>query len=138
MICKYENKNDIIYQTFPETISNSDFRLINEEINLIEEKYSVVPNFIVDIRNVKTLKGDYHSIQKLAAQRRDKKFSNNILEAILVANDFQMGFARMYQTFNDNPQLTIQIFKDEAKAIEWIKSNETGLTGPSSINPPSG
>jgi hypothetical protein len=125
MICKYEYKNDILFLTFPETLSDNDFLLINEELEIIEKKYSVVPNFIVNLRNVKTFNGDYQSVQRLAMQRREKKFPNNILEAILVSDDFQIGFARMYQTFNDNSQLTIKIFKDEAKAIEWIKSGNT-------------
>ena len=128
MICKYENKDGILFVTLPETLSDNDFRLINQEIEIIEAEYSIIPNFIVNLKNVKTFNGDYTSVQKLAKQRTERTFPNNILEAILVANDFQMGFARMYQTVNDNPQLTIKIFKDEAKAIEWIKSNDTRLT----------
>ena len=122
MICKYEYKNNILSVIFPEILSDKDFRLINEEIENIEKQYSAVPNFIVNLKNVDTFTGDYRSIQKLAVQREEKKFPNTILEAIVVSNDFQLGFARMYQTFNNNPQVTIKIFKDEAKAIEWIKS----------------
>jgi hypothetical protein len=125
MICKYEYKNNILFLIFPETLSDDDFRLMNEELEIIEKQYSIVPNFIVNLKNVETFNGDYHSIQKLASQREEIKFPNNILEAILVSNDFQLGFARMYQTFNNNPQVTIKIFKDEAKAIEWIQSEET-------------
>jgi hypothetical protein len=132
MICQFENKDGILFITFPDTLSDNDFRIINEEIAIMEEGYSTVPNFIVNLNNVKTFNGDYYSIQKLAKQRAKISFPNNIYEAILVTNDFQMGFARMYQTVNDNPQLTIKIFKDEAKAIEWVKSHDTGQTTHSS------
>jgi hypothetical protein len=125
MICSYEYKDNILFQIFPESLSDNDFRLIDEEIEIIEKKYSLVPHFLVNLINVKSFSGDYRAVQKLAKKREDKKFPNNILEAILVSNDFQMGFARMYQTFNANPQLEIKIFKDESKAIEWIKSNDT-------------
>jgi hypothetical protein len=128
MICKYKYKNNILSVIFPETLSDSDFRLMNEELEIIERQYSVIPNFIVNLKNVETFNGDYHSIQKLALQREEKKFPNNILEAILVSNDFQLGFARMYQTFNSNPQLTIKIFKDEVQAIEWIISGGTATS----------
>jgi hypothetical protein len=128
MICQYEYKDGILFVTFPETLSNNDFRLINKEIEIIEEEYSVIPNFIVSLNNVKTFIGDYFSVQELARQRAEITYPNNIMEAILVTNDFQMGFARMYQTVNDNPQLTIKIFKDEVKAVDWIKSNDTRLT----------
>jgi hypothetical protein len=129
MICKYEYKDNIIFQIFPRSLSDNDFRFIHEEVETIEKKYSFVPHFVVNLQKVESYSGDYHAVQKLAKQREDKKFPNNILEAILVSNDFQMGFARMYQTFNNNPQLEIKIFKDEAKAIEWIKSHDAGLTG---------
>jgi len=132
MICQYKYKDGILFITFPETLSDNDFRLVNEEFENIEKQYSVVPNFIVSLNNVKTFNGDYHSVQKLATQRAEITFPNKILEAILVTNDFQMGFARMYQIVNNNPQLTVEIFKDEAKAIEWIKSNDTCLTSGSS------
>ena len=128
MICQYEYKEDIVFVTFPETLSDNDFRLMNEEIESVEDEYSKVPNFIVSLTNVKKFNGNFYSVQELAKQRAAKTFPNNILEAILVNNDFQMGFARMYQTVNDNPQLTIKIFRDEAKAIEWIKTNDTHLT----------
>jgi hypothetical protein len=133
MICQYEYKNGILFVTFPETLSDNDMRLINKEIEIIEEEYSVVPNFVVSLNNVKTFIGEYFSVQELARQRAEKTYPNNILEAILVTNDFQMGFARMYQTVNSNPQLTIKIFKDEAKAIDWIKSNDTRPTSASPL-----
>jgi hypothetical protein len=133
MICQYEYKDGILFVTFPEIVSDNDFHLVSMEFEIIEKEYSVVPNFIVSLKNVNTFNGDYHSVQNLAKQRAQKSFPNNILEAILVTNDFQMGFARMYQTVNDNPHLTIKIFKDEPKAIEWIKSNDTRLTSRSSV-----
>jgi hypothetical protein len=132
MICQYENKDGILFVTFPETLSDNDFSLMNEEIGAIEKEYSVVPNFIVNLTNVRKFNGDYLSVQKLAKHRAETIFSKNILEAILVNNDFQMGYARMYQTVNDNPRLTIKIFKDEAEAIQWIKSDDTCLTSNSS------
>ena len=122
MICKYEYIDNILFQIFPETLSDNDFRLIHDELEVIEKNYPVLPHFIVNIQKVKTFNGDYFSIQKFAGQREEKIFPNRILEAIVVSNDFQMGFARMYQTVNCNPQLTIKIFNDESKAIEWIKA----------------
>jgi len=124
IICQYKYKDGILFVTFPETFSDNDFRLMNKEIEIVEEEYSVVPNFIVSIKNVKTFNGDNYSVQKLAKQRAEITYSNTIL----ATNDFQMGFARMYQTVNDNPQLTIKIFKDKAKAIKWLKPNDSHLT----------
>jgi hypothetical protein len=50
----------------------------------------------------------------------------------LVTNDFQLGFARMYQTLSDSPQITMNVFMDEIKAIEWLKTDDIRLSSASS------
>ena len=61
MICQYEYKDGILFVTFPETLSDNDFCLMDEEIEIIEVEYFEVPNFIVRLNNVKTFHGDYLS-----------------------------------------------------------------------------
>lgn len=44
-------------------------------------------------------------------------FPNDFKSAIIVSTPVQRGMARMFQSLNDNPRITIRIFDDEAAAL---------------------
>jgi hypothetical protein len=64
----------------------------------------------------------YPDISVLAANRRKIQFPNSFKSAIITRNSHHLGYARMFQTLNTNPQIIIQIFSDEAPAVQWIAS----------------
>jgi hypothetical protein len=127
MICKYKKKDNILFQIFPETLSDIDFCLLNEEFETIENKYSTVLNRIVDLNNLKKYHSNFNSIYEYVQRRIEKRYPNMIFLAFLVSSDFQMEYARMFQLLNDNLQISTKIFTDEVKAIEWINSDDTHL-----------
>jgi hypothetical protein len=49
-------------------------------------------------------------------RRRTQRFANSIKSAVVASRPVQVGFARMYQTLNTNPQVEIQIFAALAEA----------------------
>jgi hypothetical protein len=122
MICKYENKDGLLFQIFPDLLTVRDIFPLAKEMNLIDNKYSILPNRLVDLRKVKSFDGDFNSVFDLAKIRVAKKFPNHFKSALVVANELQLGFARMFQTLSDNPQITIKVFLDEQKALEWLKT----------------
>jgi hypothetical protein len=62
----------------------------------------------------------YPEISALAAKRRQLRFPNPLKSAIIARNPQHLGYARMFQILNDNPQITIRIFSDETSASRWI------------------
>jgi hypothetical protein len=38
----------------------------------------------------------------------------------------QYGIARMFQSLNNNPWITIQIFEDRPSAMKWLDEVEAG------------
>jgi len=48
------------------------------------------------------------------------RLKNYIKSAIVANNPSQFGFARMFQTLNDNPQIEIRIFPAAESAMEWL------------------
>jgi len=124
MVCTYEYKDNILFQTFPESLSGNDFGLLNDEVKIIEDKYSVVSNYVANLKNLKSYNGKFNSIYEYAQKQIEKKSPTKIFSAFLVSNDFQMGFARVFQMLIDNPQISIKIFTDEIQANEWIKSED--------------
>ena len=97
-------------------------------MNIIDNEYSIMPNRLVNLQATKSFDGDFNTVLDLAMMRVAKKFPNPFKTALLVANDLQFGFARMFQSLSNNPQITMKIFMDELKAIEWLKTDDTRLT----------
>ena len=128
MILTYEIKDDILYGYFPDTLSDRDFHELPEEFDTIELKYSTLPNRLVSLCNVKSFNANFSAVLLLAEKRNKKVFSTAFKTAILVCNNYQLGFARMYQTFIENPNMRIEIFLDESEALKWLRSGDTRLT----------
>jgi hypothetical protein len=86
------------------------------------ENGPVVPHRLTDLSGAEGLNLNFESVWSLASKRRGLKFPNVFKSAIVAPKPSQMGFARMFQTLNDNPQITIQIFPDRVSALQWIAS----------------
>ena len=125
MICEYENIEDAIRITFPRTVRKEDIVSLIEEINLVEDEYSPFPDRIVDFREVELFDFRADGMFQFARHRAEKKFPNRLKSALLIGNDYQLGVARMFQTLNTNPQMTVEIFTDERKAAAWIRSSRS-------------
>ncbi len=122
MICTYKNKDGILIVTFPEVVTESDFLLFPPEFDSIEKEYEELPDRIIDLRPIKVLEGSFDLIHQIAQHRVKKQLGNHIKSAFLITSDLQRGFDRMFQTLNHNPRISLEIFTDESKALEWTKS----------------
>ncbi len=124
MICRYEYKNGILFQTVPDVMTVNNLHSLSKEMNIIDNEYSIMPNRLVNLQAMKSFQGDFNTLLDFVNQRK-MILQNQVKMAILVANDFQFGFAQMIQTLQDNPKITIEIFLKEQKAIEWLKTEGT-------------
>ena len=84
------------------------------------ESGPTVPHRVTDLTGVVSLNLNYETVRALASRRRTLRFPHAFKSAIIAPQPSQLGFARMFQTLNDNPQITIQIFPDKAAALQWI------------------
>jgi len=84
------------------------------------ERDSVVPHRITDMTDVTELEIGFPDIVALAETRRRLKFPNSFKSAIIAPRSEHYGYARMFQTLNDNPQISIGVFTDKAAAHQWI------------------
>jgi hypothetical protein len=123
MILTHENKDNLLYAYFSETLSEKDFISLPAEFDSIDNEHPIILNRLISLCNVKDFNLNYSAILYLSEKRNKKVYPNSFKTALLVGNNIQLGFARMFQTFIDNPQMTIEIFTDEIKAVEWLKSD---------------
>ena len=93
----------------------------------IERDRDPIPHRITDMTGVTDLQIAYPDVRSLAERRRTQVFPNAFKSAIVVRTPAQKGVARMFQTLNDNPKITIRIFEDEAAVLEWIRGQADKL-----------
>ena len=97
-------------------------RLMSEAVHY--ESAPVVPHRVTDMSEITHLDVGFPDIMTIAEQRRTLKFPNSFKSAIIASRDLHMGYARMFQTLNDNPQIAIKIFAERKAADEWVSSQE--------------
>ena len=83
---------------------------------------------LIDLTAIESTTIAYAEVAELADNRRKLPFAAWIRSAILTARPMQYGFARMFQTLNDNPRIEIRIFNDRLAAMNWIRPGP--LPGP--------
>lgn len=128
---------DLVRVTFSGVMSGKDLSYVASAAEEIERGLDPVPNRLADMTAVTEMQVAYPDVKVLADHRRKLAFPNAFKTAILVRTPVQIGMARMFQTLNDNPQITIQIFEDETAAMDWLRGGTPQPAGSSSaFSPP--
>jgi len=105
---------------FTGTFTNQDLARGAIDVAELEESSATVPHRIADFRPVDRLEIDFDGVLALVETRRRMRFKNPFKTAIIAPDVAHYGFARMYQTLNDHPQIVIAIFGEEAEAVKWL------------------
>src|SRR5262245_23408886 len=111
----------LIQLTLSAMVTGEDLRKAADSMDESEAANRPVPPRLTDLTGVTELKIGYPEVQALADRRRATRFANDFRSAIVVSAPSQLGMARMFQTLNDNPQITIEIFTDRASALAWVR-----------------
>ena len=115
-------ENKVLCIALSGRITGLDLDGLGAEMKNYEQNVDVIPHRITDMTGIVELAVNYPEVSTLAEKRRELHFPNRFKSAIVAANRQHVGYARMFQTLNDNPQIAIRIFPDEASASEWIAS----------------
>src|SRR5688572_6130590 len=105
---------------FSGTFTNQDLSDGAIDLAVIEESSAVVPHRIADLRPVDRLEINFEGVYALVETRRRMRFKNRFKSAIIAPDIVHYGFARMYQTLSDHPQIVIAIFGDDKEALKWL------------------
>ena len=112
------------------SFTNDDLRQLAIEARRIEATENPVRHRITDTRGVTELACDFRGVAAFAEDRRRCAFPNAFKSAIVAPDVAHFGFARMFQTLNDHPKISIAIFPDEDGARTWLAAD--GVELPSS------
>lgn len=73
------------------------------------------------MRPVIRLEITFNGILPLAELRLRQTFANEFKSAVVASEVTHHGFARMFQTLNDHPQISIGILRDAGSALQWLE-----------------
>ena len=104
------------------TVNSTELREVAEATGKIEEELPVSPNRIIDLSLVDEFQLDFREMEQIAKLRRTAPLKNKVKSEIIANKPVQYGYARMFQTLNDNPNIDLELFTDRAEGLAWIAS----------------
>ena len=90
---------------FSGTLTNADLSRAAYEVAEVEAASDVAPSRSIDLRPIDRLEIDFAGVFAVAEIRRRATLKNPVKSAIIASDIVRFGFARMFQTLNDNPQV---------------------------------
>jgi len=108
--------------------TNADLAALVRATESVDGTGPEVPHRMTDMRPITRLEIDFGGVLSFANDRLRRRFPNSFKSAVIAFDLAHFGFARMFQTLNDHPQITIAIFGDEVTARAWLES--PGLAPP--------
>jgi len=112
--------NGLLELIFHGDVTADDFSAPLDFFREVEARLEVSPDRITDLSaaNLMPLSADF--LKRYAASRTQVPLKNKVKSAIIAPAPDQFGLARMFQTFNENPSIEIQLFRDAASAYAWL------------------
>ena len=102
-------------------VTLQDLRSALQELNALDAAAERTPSRLTDLRFISSSEIKAENIMAAAENRRTQRFRNPFRSAILAPDPARYGYARMFQALNTHPDITLQVFTDEATAIAWLR-----------------
>jgi hypothetical protein len=110
----------VVRLSFTGELRSADLMEIAEKISEIEARLAVTPHRMTDLSNLTGVDLNFQGMELFAERRRKAPLKNPVKSAIIAPTPLQYGFARMFQTLNDHPEIEIRIFDDTTAATRWL------------------
>jgi hypothetical protein len=75
---------------------------------------------LIDLTAVSGVNLDFGAIARFAEDRRRWSLARRVKAAILVGSDVMFGLARMYEQMLDNPEISVDVFRNRTAAMAWL------------------
>ena len=107
--------------TFSGTMTGADVDAVIRHVLDLEHRLGFAPDRLVDLGPSTAMALGFGDIASLANIRRKTAPANPFRAAVIAHTPAQRGYARMFQTVNDHPAITVAVFDDRASAEAWLK-----------------
>jgi hypothetical protein len=107
---------------FSGRLTADDLSALATELESAEATLDVVPDHVTVLERVTEVDVSGDAVRAVAAIRKARHFPNRFRSAIVASHTPHVGYARMFQTLNDHPQITIALFPEADAAYDWLRS----------------
>jgi len=108
--------------TFSGGVTMAGLQTLIDRFAEIESRPDSTPDRIVDLGPVATVALGFSEVAALARVRKAFRPRNPFRTAIVAVSALQQGYARMFQTLNDHPMITVRVFDRLAAPKAWLDS----------------
>jgi hypothetical protein len=117
---------DYFLATFSGTMTPEDLVECARLTLELEEASSEPVDRIADLSPVENFNVNFLAVSDLARKRRDKRYGRLVKSALVADRPVAVGFARMYQTILNNPDIDVRIFPTMDEARAWLAEQDSG------------
>ena len=114
---------NVLTVKLPPVLTSTHLMEASDYLLELDKKLAITPHRLTDTSAVTEVALQFIELERFANRRRQATLKNPIKSAIVAPKPLHQGFARMFKTLNDNPQITIRVFPDTASAWDWLKTN---------------
>jgi hypothetical protein len=115
-----QQDGELLRSRFTGTLSGNDLHAMLDEVDRLLAPRERWPDNLLDLRALEGSSLGFTDVMSVAKRRESITPPNAIRTAIVADSPTLIGFARMFQSLNHNPNITIQIFSDPAEAEAWL------------------
>ena len=104
------------------TVTGSELLEAAEIVQTKEAEQRAIDR-VTDLTGIEELNFGYLDVDALAQTRRSLRFIAPIRSAVVASRPLHVGYARMFQTLNDNPAIEVRILGSMDEALAWLRAD---------------
>lgn len=105
-------------------LTNSDLVRLMAAVKEAEQAAVKSLDRVIDTGDVEKFDIDFSHVVAFTGQRRTMPLKNPIRTAIIVHREVALGIARMFQSLNDHPLITIRVVNSLLEAGTWFDAGD--------------
>lgn len=105
-------------------LTNADLGRLMATVKEAEQAATTSLNRIIDTSDVEKFDIDFSHVIAFTGQRRTMPLKNPVKTAIIVHREVALGIARMFQSLNDHPLITIRVVNSLPEAQAWFAEGD--------------
>jgi hypothetical protein len=100
-----------------------DVREVTAQMQVMETAPGGAKNRITDLTGIDQVAFGFPEVLVIAKRRTDIELPSDVKSAIIARRPVHVGFARMFQTLNENPRIDVRIVERLEDALRWFEGD---------------